>query len=407
MKISKGCMLVKVREKVSVWKRSKAAGQSAVEFALVGIFLFFMILGIIEMGRLLFVFSTVSNAAQEGSRYGIVRPRDVVPAPIATQIVQNGGRTYLNEQVVRNGNCSIWGMSKEKVVGIPRNEVDVTIWYDNGNGTPVVPNVNTPQPYRTDIIATGNRLVVEASYRFHFVSPFLQVLAPQGVDVRMTSARTIVNEGDSTAVPCFINLTPAPMPTSPPPPTASPTEPPPPSTPTIRTPTRTVTHTSTVVPNTSTATATSTNTPGPGTHTPTLPPGSITPIPSSTRTLTATPTRTLTATPTPTPGRLYITRVDAKKRPGNNRPLYVEVDVTDGTNPVTNATVIADVYVNGTLYLDDVSLPYLYGSTYQECPAGQHRNGDVVTVDFFASAPGYISASRTGVQAISGNYSCR
>src|SRR5437870_13427112 len=60
-------------------------GQSLVEFALVGVILFSFLMGIIDAGRLLFTYSVVSNAAQEGSRYGIARPRDVLgPSDAAT-----------------------------------------------------------------------------------------------------------------------------------------------------------------------------------------------------------------------------------------------------------------------------------------------------------------------------------
>lgn len=57
-------------------KRSteEKSGQSLVEFALIGIILFTLFAGIFDAGRLLLTYSVVSNAAQEGSRYGIVRP---------------------------------------------------------------------------------------------------------------------------------------------------------------------------------------------------------------------------------------------------------------------------------------------------------------------------------------------
>ena len=57
--------------------RRAQGGQSLVEFALVGIILFALLMGIIDAGRLLFTYSVVSNAAQEGTHYGAIRPRDV------------------------------------------------------------------------------------------------------------------------------------------------------------------------------------------------------------------------------------------------------------------------------------------------------------------------------------------
>src|SRR5689334_13096431 len=68
-------------------------GQSLVEFALVGVILFMVLMGIMDAGRLLFTYSAVSNAAQEGTRFGVLRPRDIVGASEATQIAQNATRT--------------------------------------------------------------------------------------------------------------------------------------------------------------------------------------------------------------------------------------------------------------------------------------------------------------------------
>jgi hypothetical protein len=47
-------------------------GQAVVEFALVAPFLFLLIVGIIEAGRLVFNYHTLNHAAREGARYAIV-----------------------------------------------------------------------------------------------------------------------------------------------------------------------------------------------------------------------------------------------------------------------------------------------------------------------------------------------
>src|SRR5262245_22770328 len=74
-------------------RASVSRGQSLVEFSLVGIILFMFIFGIIDAGRLLFTYSVVSNASQEGSHYGLTRPRDVLTSADATQVAQNVTRT--------------------------------------------------------------------------------------------------------------------------------------------------------------------------------------------------------------------------------------------------------------------------------------------------------------------------
>ncbi len=48
------------------------AGQSLVEFSLVAVMLLIMFLFIVEMGRMVMVYTTVANAARAGERYAIV-----------------------------------------------------------------------------------------------------------------------------------------------------------------------------------------------------------------------------------------------------------------------------------------------------------------------------------------------
>lgn len=54
-------------------QRKKSAGQSIVEFALVGPVFFLLIFGILEGGRLLWTVHTLTNATKEGARYTTVR----------------------------------------------------------------------------------------------------------------------------------------------------------------------------------------------------------------------------------------------------------------------------------------------------------------------------------------------
>lgn len=61
-----------MRKKSMMQHRSRA--QSMLEFALVTPMLFLLILGIIELGYILFVYTEVQNAAREGARTGAVIP---------------------------------------------------------------------------------------------------------------------------------------------------------------------------------------------------------------------------------------------------------------------------------------------------------------------------------------------
>ncbi len=53
-------------------RRSRRAGTSLVEFSVVALLSVLMLLFIVEMGRMLLVYTTVANAARAGLRYAVV-----------------------------------------------------------------------------------------------------------------------------------------------------------------------------------------------------------------------------------------------------------------------------------------------------------------------------------------------
>ncbi len=59
-----------------MFRKSKSRAQSMVELALVLPILLLVVLGLIEFGRALFIYTVVSNAAREGVRAGLVDPDD-------------------------------------------------------------------------------------------------------------------------------------------------------------------------------------------------------------------------------------------------------------------------------------------------------------------------------------------
>lgn len=58
-------------------RSGKEKGQALVEFALVSIILFTILIGIADMARLYFTYSSMSNAAREGTRHATVNPNDI------------------------------------------------------------------------------------------------------------------------------------------------------------------------------------------------------------------------------------------------------------------------------------------------------------------------------------------
>jgi Flp pilus assembly protein TadG len=51
-------------------------GQTLVEFAIVAVLLVMLLLGVVEFGRMVLVYTTVANAARAGARYAIVHGTD-------------------------------------------------------------------------------------------------------------------------------------------------------------------------------------------------------------------------------------------------------------------------------------------------------------------------------------------
>lgn len=58
-------------------KQRDERGQALVEFALVSVMLFTIVVAIADMTRMYFTYSSMNNAAREGTRYGVVNPNDV------------------------------------------------------------------------------------------------------------------------------------------------------------------------------------------------------------------------------------------------------------------------------------------------------------------------------------------
>jgi len=54
--------------------RSRERGQELVEFALTFPLLFLLLMGIFDMGRVVYYNSVLYNAAREGARYGVIYP---------------------------------------------------------------------------------------------------------------------------------------------------------------------------------------------------------------------------------------------------------------------------------------------------------------------------------------------
>ncbi|MBI3913838.1 MAG: pilus assembly protein, partial [Chloroflexi bacterium] len=52
------------------------SGQALVEFALVITLLFFIVMGVFDLGRAVYAYNVTASAAREGAHYGILNPTD-------------------------------------------------------------------------------------------------------------------------------------------------------------------------------------------------------------------------------------------------------------------------------------------------------------------------------------------
>jgi Flp pilus assembly protein TadG len=64
-------------------------GQNLVEFAMVALILIMLVFGVIEIGRVMLVYTTISNAARVGTRYAIVNGSDTSTSVANVQSVVN------------------------------------------------------------------------------------------------------------------------------------------------------------------------------------------------------------------------------------------------------------------------------------------------------------------------------
>jgi Flp pilus assembly protein TadG len=222
--------------------------QAIVEFAITLPILLALLVGILEVGRMLFIYSSVTNASREASRYASTIGRD-----------DSGYYAYKYCEGIREkANKSAFLISLSSI----------TINYDTGPGTASIGICDQVSGEDADIsVDTGHRVevTVQADYE-----PMVRLIPISSRTFTSSSARTFLG---------LVELGSGPADTPTPVSTATPSN----------TPTETATPSDT---------PTATNTPDPAV---TL--ASFTPLPSSTPTFTpsSTPTVTLTHTPTNTP----------------------------------------------------------------------------------------------------------
>jgi Flp pilus assembly protein TadG len=140
-------------------KRSQIRGQALIEFALVIPLFLLLVVAIFDLGRAVFSYNTLTNAAREGARLAIVNQDK------ATIIQRAKDQTAITELNAPN--------------------VDVDFWQTNTDGTP-----NTSVP--CDNVAVGCLAVVTFESTYQPITPIISnILFKNGVTFKARSVLSI------------------------------------------------------------------------------------------------------------------------------------------------------------------------------------------------------------------------
>lgn len=162
-------------------RRKHSSAQAMVEFALVLPILILLLYGLIEVGHLIFVYSTVVSASREAVRYGS-----------ATGINISGG-------VVNYQDCTGIVAAAQNVDFLDAiQDEHISISYDHGPGTSSFSNCPPTE------VETGDRIEVQISAQYVPFTPLIPITPKTLIS---SSARTIL-----VGIPVMGNATPVPPP---------------------------------------------------------------------------------------------------------------------------------------------------------------------------------------------------
>ena len=166
--VNRGKQLVAYTYQHRLHKRQ--GGQSAVEFALVLPILLILLIGILEVGHLVFVYVSVFNASREAARYG------------AATGINGGNYQYKDCTAIKNAALRLRFLANFTAS-------DITIHYDRGPSTSLSPICENMTPADWSTVSMGSRVVVTINAHFTMYMPFLPIPA---FPITSTSARTLI-----------------------------------------------------------------------------------------------------------------------------------------------------------------------------------------------------------------------
>ena len=150
--------------------------QALVEFALVVIILFTLIFGVIEVGRMLFVYAAAITSSREAARYGSV-----------TGLNEAGNLYYQDCAGIRNA-------ARRLAFYQNLQDDDIVIQYDNGPGTGVYDTCDDSDGVADGVDtsvnpASGDRILVTVNAQFDLIVPIIPI---DSRTIVSSSARTIL-----------------------------------------------------------------------------------------------------------------------------------------------------------------------------------------------------------------------
>jgi Flp pilus assembly protein TadG len=125
---------------------SRKRGQTLVEWALVLPVLLLIVLVVLDLGRAVYYYSVVHNAAREGARYGSIHPTD-----------EDGIRTTTRDKAI-GLNPSDVNVNIEQVGTIPFVKIRVSVTYNFVPVTPMVANLTGSGGF---MLTTESRMKIE------------------------------------------------------------------------------------------------------------------------------------------------------------------------------------------------------------------------------------------------------
>jgi Flp pilus assembly protein TadG len=115
-----------LKTRLSIGRIKDAQGQSLVEFGIVAFLLIMMIFGVVDMCRMVLVYSTVANGARIGVRYAIVHGTN---SPTTDTNVKDVVKGYLRAGTVNTANADVNVVYPDSGCTDPGCRVTVTVSY--------------------------------------------------------------------------------------------------------------------------------------------------------------------------------------------------------------------------------------------------------------------------------------